>query len=116
MKNLLSERLMIAAAAIFVTLALTLPPQAQDVLPLGATSGNATSTANEIPPPPGVIAEYTLRVTSEDIAAIGAGLGMLPFAKVKDLVTKMQTQINTQEAKAAQDAKAAIDKAAKPKK
>lgn len=115
MKNLLSERLMIAAAAIFVTLVLTMPPQAQDAL--GATNGNVTSAPSEIPlATPAVITEYTLRVSSEDIAAIGAGLGMLPFAKVKDLVSKMQTQINTQEAKAAQDAKAAIDKAAKPKK
>lgn len=67
------------------------------ILPVIATVLVLTSLSQAQSPQ---LSSYDLKVDAGDIALIGEGLGMLPYSKVAPLMSKLQTQINAQQAKA----------------
>ena len=59
--------------------------------------GAARAQAPTVPAPPSV---YTLVLTNDQVNLLGKALGKLPFEDVYQIITVIQSQVNTQQADA----------------
>lgn len=59
----------------------------------------------------GVLVNYTISLSGEDLKLIGEALDAMPYGRVGSLVNVLQSQINAQEAVASQRAAAGLEQA-----